>query len=277
MKNNLRYGLIFKQLRNQKKLPLSFFEKLGVRKSSLSKFERGTSMMSFERICLMLEAMDVSVAEYQSCVNNGTPLFLYHFLFEVELAERELNLSRLEDLLKEVDIWENVFLFYIIKSKIEPLKELEIAEIVNYLLNIKTWVSLDLALLQCVLFNLDTAITLNLVKKIENQYILSQSDLNFHRKIMQIRCDAILLCCLRGDKVEAEQLLDEIVNELAADFYISNLKNLVSGAYTYYFENYEIGLYKLRTSLEIFESLGSSSIRSFYAQRLKKIGIRDVL
>lgn len=31
--------------------------------------------------------MDVSVAEYQLSVNNYIPLFLDHFLFEIELAE----------------------------------------------------------------------------------------------------------------------------------------------------------------------------------------------
>ena len=52
-----KYGDCFKKLRNQKNLGLSYFSKIGINRANLSRFERGQTMMSFERVDLMLEEM----------------------------------------------------------------------------------------------------------------------------------------------------------------------------------------------------------------------------
>ncbi|MDT2859014.1 helix-turn-helix transcriptional regulator [Lactococcus lactis] len=45
-----RYGEIFKKLREQKNFSLSHFSEIGISKASLSRFELGQTMISFERL-----------------------------------------------------------------------------------------------------------------------------------------------------------------------------------------------------------------------------------
>lgn len=74
-----RYGKVFKLIRNQKNLPLSYFEKIGIGKSHVGKFERGEIMMAFDRIDNMLQLMNVSLGEFELIVNHNVPDFQNSF------------------------------------------------------------------------------------------------------------------------------------------------------------------------------------------------------
>ena len=54
-----RYGEIFKKLREQKNFSLSHFSEIGISKASLSRFELGQTMISFERLDSALQEMNV--------------------------------------------------------------------------------------------------------------------------------------------------------------------------------------------------------------------------
>lgn len=79
MVNHL-YGKVFKQIRTQKKLPLSYFQKLGIDKAVVSRFERGKTMVSIERVDAMLQEMNVSLAEYELMINHFVSDYHEEFL-----------------------------------------------------------------------------------------------------------------------------------------------------------------------------------------------------
>ena len=93
-----KYGDCFKKLRNQKNLGLSYFSKLGIDRSNISRFEHGKCMMSFERIDLMLEEMQVPLSEYELIVNNYMPNFQEFFILELEKAEFIQNRDKIKEL-----------------------------------------------------------------------------------------------------------------------------------------------------------------------------------
>lgn len=68
-------------------MPLSYFQRVGIDKIGLSRFERGLSMMGFEKVDVMLQEMNVSLAEYELVINHFVPDFQEEFLFEVEEAD----------------------------------------------------------------------------------------------------------------------------------------------------------------------------------------------
>lgn len=94
--------IVLKKLRNQKNLGLSYFSKLGIDRSNISRFEHGKCMMSFERIDLMLEEMQVPLAEYELIVNNYMPNFQEFFILELEKAEFSQNRDKIKELYSEV-------------------------------------------------------------------------------------------------------------------------------------------------------------------------------
>ena len=54
-------------------------------------------MMSFERIDLMLEEMQVPLAEYELIVNNYMPNFQEFFILELEKAEFSQNRDKIKN------------------------------------------------------------------------------------------------------------------------------------------------------------------------------------
>ena len=65
-----KYGQVFRKLRKQRGLPLIYFEPLGISKAALAKFECGETMMSFERLTLALQTLDVSLEEFEHHLNH---------------------------------------------------------------------------------------------------------------------------------------------------------------------------------------------------------------
>ena len=64
-----KYGEVFKKLRKQAAISLLEFEKLGISSSTVSDFERGKSMMSFEKVDICLQLIGVSLEEYENFLN----------------------------------------------------------------------------------------------------------------------------------------------------------------------------------------------------------------
>lgn len=65
-----KYGKAFKIIRNQKKMTLNYFSKLGISRSSISKFERGHSMMKFDTLLVALQELEISLEEFELFLNN---------------------------------------------------------------------------------------------------------------------------------------------------------------------------------------------------------------
>ena len=131
------YGEKFRRLREQKGLSLSFFEKLGINKTNLSRFERGKTMMSFERIDMMLQEMNVSLAEYELVLNNFVLDFQEEFLDEIEKANFEFDEEKLHALYHEARDSGYILLALAAKSNIEKLKKFEVDYVLQYLKKVK--------------------------------------------------------------------------------------------------------------------------------------------
>lgn len=269
-----RYGLIFKQIREQKQLPLSFFEKVGVKKSNLSKFERGETMMGFERIDTLLQAMDISLAEYELLLNYFTSSYQDEFLLELEKAEFDLNRERLEKLYNESKGSANFLLSLIAKSKTTTLSSKDVQKIFNYLDKLAHWGYFELSLLQALLDNfLDNTEMKNIIKIIDvfedkiNNY---QEIFKYRRKIYQIAYQAILVFSAKGEYKLAKriEILTAANDRKEFDFFISNLRNLALGFMEYQLGDKEAAQTKMEQSLYLMEHLGSRELRRYYETKI---------
>ncbi|MDH8063404.1 helix-turn-helix transcriptional regulator, partial [Lactococcus lactis subsp. lactis] len=81
-----RYGEIFKKLREQKNFSLSHFSEIGISKASLSRFELGQTMISFERLDSALQEMNVTLAEYEHFINNFSMDYKEEFIEDIIIA-----------------------------------------------------------------------------------------------------------------------------------------------------------------------------------------------
>lgn len=262
------YGEKFRKIRNQKQIPLSYFHTVGVEKSDLSKFERGLTMMGFEKIDMMLQAMNVSLAEYELIINNFVPGFQEVFLNEIDEADFNQEKSKLVKLYEEAKESGYGLLAIATKARYNKLQDEEIQYVIDFLNKIKEWGYFELSVLYFVLDDLSTEDFRRLFSDFEakshNYYGLPK----YSRRILQIAYRAVAILSSRNEKNFVDQIIQATNNRnKGLDIYIDNVRRMALGVYDYYFVNQEQGKAKIKESLDIFSLLEHDELRDYYLKR----------
>lgn len=263
------YGEKFRLIREQKGLPLSFFAKCNVDKADLSRFERGQSMMSFEKVDVMLQTMNVSLAEYELVINNFVPDFQEEFLFEIDEADFSQDEKKLRSLYQEAKESGYGYLSLAAKARFEQLSQTEIVVVVQFLKKVKVWGYFELSVAFFVLDNLDTETIRDLMVDFEQKNKNYYGIFRYRRRILQIAYRAIVLLCSRGEQDLAKDILDltEKRNRAGIDLYLDNVRQMALGFYDYYFGDKKYGLALIQKGLNVFEILGQERLKNFYRIR----------
>lgn len=267
-----QYGKLFRQLRNQKHLGLSYFQKLGIPSANLSRFERGKSMMNFERVDSMLQEMNVSLAEYELMLNNFIPNFQEAFLEEVEDADFNDDFEKLKTLYDEAYESGYSLLALAVKARFEHLNPKEITIITSHLNKIERWGYFELSLTYFIMDSLQTediiSILIILNDKSRNYFGL----LKYRRRILQITYRSLFVLASRGEKELSFNILEQTNqrDRKMIDFYIETLHNLSVSVFVYCFEDKEKGRFEINTNLDLMSTLGTPQLKKFYKRRLKE-------
>lgn len=266
------YGEKFRVIREQKRLPLSYFQKLGVDKIGLSRFERGLSMMGLEKVDMMLQSMNVSLAEYELMINNFVPDFQETFIQEIDEADFSQDKKQLMALYQEARDSGYNYLALAAKARFEQLSLSELDEITSYLIKVKAWGYFELSIAYFVLDNLSIPIIRQLMIDFEVKNKNYYGIYKYRRRILQIAYRAIVLFTSKGEKALAEQViaLTEHRDKSGIDLYLANLRQMALGFYDYYFGDKTAGKHAIQSSLDIFERLGQDHLKSFYEKRNEK-------
>ncbi|WP_285013729.1 helix-turn-helix domain-containing protein [Lactococcus garvieae] len=267
---NPKYGVTFKKIREQKQIPLSRFKNVGISKPSVSKFERGQSMMSFENVIRCLQEMDVTLEEFDHFLNN-------YALSEKEMILEEAGYSVLkndEGKLKELyyrakDL--NLYLVSLsIKALFSSLNFIELEDIVDYFYEISIWSYTELCLF---LF------TMEQIEPKDVIYILSPFLENKHTLITSKKYqDCFILVCCRasrilssgGYKTYSKFILERVESlNLVEKMFFRNLVNMTRGYWQYCFEDEIKGDHMMLQGLNILQMIGNPDEAVFYQERYK--------
>lgn len=268
-----RYGEVFRTLRQQKGLPIGYFEKMGIGKSYLSKFERGQTMFRFESLDMMLQEMNVSLAEYELLLNNFEIDYQEEFIEELEEADYSQNIEALTSLY-EISKYSGYHWFSLItKSRLGRLEKNEAKEIVEFLSTITQYGYLELCLVYFCIDSLETSdmvqILLEFEKKSANYYDIFK----YRRRILATAYRASIILSIRK-----EQRLSEIILKIARkkakrhDFFVRNLEKLAEGCYSYSFDNKASGKEAIEQSLNNFKEFDSQIVSDYYRNKLQRLG-----
>lgn len=264
------YGNCFRKLRDQKHLGMSQFKKVGVDRSCLSRFERGLSMMTFERIDMMLQEMQVSLSEYELLLNNFVPDFLEVFLTQLENADFDQNFRKLEELYQEAHSSGDYLLAIAVKARYSKPSEYELAQIYFYLQEIEKWGYFELSLIYFTMEHLTLDQLITLFYKFEEEGNNYYGIMKYRRRILQIAYRIVVILASQGEENIARHILkltDEHKN-VQIDLYIEVLHHLALGTVIYCFEDKEQGKIKLEHALITLEEFGYKKLKNFYSHRL---------
>ncbi|WP_285023809.1 Rgg/GadR/MutR family transcriptional regulator [Lactococcus garvieae] len=266
-----KYGEIFKKIRVQNKFLLTDFETINISKSVISKFERGETMISFEKLFFALDMMGVTLRDYEYYLNNSTISESEYLVNQVLIAELQQNtekLALLKDQAESVD-WK---IALVIKSIEEPLSLSDKNKLHNYFLSLKaSWYYSDLCLFFLSIHELRTEDILNILRLffLENHPIL-QSERGIYY-VVKSCCRAITLLSFRNRKEEANEIIISIQAIYHQEsMYLNNLLRFCKGFWLYKFEDKFVGDSMMVQSLNIFKELCPSYIAKYYQDKYER-------
>ncbi|AYG00414.1 Rgg/GadR/MutR family transcriptional regulator [Lactococcus allomyrinae] len=267
-----KYGEIFRALRQQKKLSVSHFESIGISKATLAKFERGESMMGFDRVVLALQELSISLEEYEQILNNYTNSDQDELIERVIVADLYSDKNELLKLINELEQSGHSFLTLAAKSTLFSLNDIESEQIIDYLFSISIWGYMELSIFYLFLPNLSARETQLLINSflIEKHPLLSSSK---HRnKLLQIAYKSVILFSSRGYIDSAKYVINCIDNyHLEHDMFNQNLRNLSVGYWNFCFKNTSEGKLQIQKAIDIFNSLNLSEVSKYYQNMLDRL------
>lgn len=271
----IKYGNIFRILREQNNFSLSDFSSLGISKSALSKFERGISMMSFDKVFQALHLMGASLEDFENFLNGYSQNDSDSLMDEIEranLARDKTSLMRLEEISKE----ENYpYIALAAKASWTTLDEIEINKITLRLYSLELWSYKELCIFYLVIDQLSSQDIISILRTfLEKKHDFFGSH-KYRNYLVEACCRAISALTNQGYKNDAYFIIQRIkLYNLANSMYLRNLLNLVEGYWIYCFKNIKLGNTMMLTALDIFKEVSTPQISQYYLERYNKLVIK---
>ncbi|MDG4984965.1 Rgg/GadR/MutR family transcriptional regulator [Lactococcus lactis] len=267
-----KYGETFRRIREQSHLSLSDFSSIGISKGALSNFERGKSMMNFEKVTSALQIMGVSLEDFEAFLNDyslNEPDFLIQEIEKATAAEDK------NQLLKLIKVSENQNFSHIAlaaKSSLRVLTTEEIEEITDYLYEIDIWSYRELCIFYLTMENLSTRdilYILDLFLAPGHSFLNSRK---YQGYLLQACCRAVTVFSSRGYREYGEYILNKIEQyELVNSMFLRNLRNITRGYWIYCFVDKEEGNQLMLSALSIFEAVSTPDNFNYYKHRYEKL------
>lgn len=221
-----RYGQVFKEIRNDKGLPMSYFENIGIARSVLSRFENGHVRIRFETLDIMLQEMNVNLAEYELMFNNFSMDFQAEFILEAEEADYAKNIKKLQEL--DVTARDSGYFWFAImaKARFSHLSLSEVEALLDILGSIKQYGYLQICLVYFTIDNLETNNIIEILSRFEQKRKNYYDIFKYLRRILQVAYRASIILDFRGEKRLSDFIL-KIYNrkKVTHDLFITQLSH----------------------------------------------------
>lgn len=260
-----KYGETFRRIRKQKKIPLSHFERLGISKAALGKFERGEAMMGFDRVMLALQTLDISLEEYEHFLNNfliGDREALIEEIYEAYILGNQPLLLQLSEKTAQLNY---PILSLTAKSCTTLLNNKEKQEIIDYLQETEDWGYIEL----CVFYHAIYHLMAEDISYLMNNFLLEGHNLfrvpKYRDKFIRVAYCAISRLAHKGHEALANYTLTRFDRyNLPHTMFNQNLRNFTTGYLKYRFNHPEKGKEQMLQSLTVTKLLNKPEISAYY-------------
>lgn len=273
-----RYGEIFKKIRKQGGFSLSCFYSVEIAKATLSEFERGISMMSFEKVVSALQFMDVSLSEFEYLLNAYRMSNIQNILLSVEQALLVENKSELQSLSKEAlrNGWTHIaFAINILTDKVSSF---ELEELTELLYTADIWNKKEMFILYAIIDKILPKDVINILKNFKAHAKGTYHSLEHQRSLALILFKAIITLSYYGYKKEAHAIIREIeVHKIAYSMFLKNLFYGTKGYWVYCFKDKKRGYDMVIKFFEVQELAGQEEVTQYYRKIFERYmeGLRD--
>ncbi|BAV02989.1 Rgg/GadR/MutR family transcriptional regulator [Lactococcus formosensis] len=271
-----KYGGVFKKLRIQHKLSLRDFERIGLSKSTISSFENGKTLISFDKLDLALQEMHTTFRSYMLMLNNDEEDYWLNQLKKIEYAYFNKNLYLLEHIYVEnnvYDLEENKVIALSAKACYSHLSPLEVSYVETKLKSYYIWHSYELYILVNTLDEIDPILLQDIVWRIlsQNKYYLKEIT-EFRNLLIRVVIRATLAMIRQSYKDYSERFLKALEElTIVFDTYIRISTLFVKGCWIYAFDNQITGKKLIARALKILSEIGALELREVFQKDFEKI------
>lgn len=267
-----RYGKVFKKIRTQKNLPLSFFESYGLQKSAIHNFENGKSMMGFERLDVALQAMNVSLAEYEYFINYFQLNYTEEMLEELAIQVIYGNIEQLKKIEKSALDSDQNLLRITAQCCYKKVSNDDAEGIVSYLYQINNWGYFEISIFYLGLDQFSERDIMHLMTDFWEKGKDAYGIFKYRRRFMEASFRAVVLLSSKGARKSAEKIMKtSYFQKDARDIYVQILRKLATGFYEQCFGDRIKGEAECNKYLILFEDLGYPELSNYYRDRQNRL------
>lgn len=271
-----KYGQVFKILRLQHRLSLRDFERIGLSKSTLSSFENGKTLISFDKLDLALQEMHTTFRSYMLMLNNDEEDYWLNQFKNIEKAYFSNDFSSLKQIYSEnitYDLEENQVIALSAKACYSKLSPTEVSYIEDKLKSYHVWHSYEMYILVNTLEEIDPKLLYNIIEKMLSQNKLYLKEITeFRNLLIRLVIRTTLSMIRQGYKEYSEQLLKELDDlTIVFDTYIRISSLFVKGCWIYQFDNKVAGRKLISRSLKILSEINALELREVFQKNFEYI------
>lgn len=269
-----KYGEVFKKLRNQRGFKLTSFEHLGISPAALCKFERGVSLLKFDKLILALEELSITLSEYEKCLNDYN-LDTHELLIQrIIISTVSKKLEQLPSLYDEALDLREKYLAIAIKGIYSTLTFEEKEMVADYLEQVVYWRYTDLYTFYLSLDWLELSQISFIIEGffIDNTEVFNS--LEHRNRVTHIICHASMIYVSKGYAGIAEHLLSYVTcKDYKHTMFTKNMVNFTRGFWQAEFGEKEKGRNVMQNALKTFDLLSFPGISDYYRELCRKYSL----
>jgi len=274
-----KYGEVFKNLRLQKNFSQKELQELsGVSKATISQFENGKSMISYEKLTQVLDAMSLTIYDYSLLLNNGIPDYFITEFEQISAAffnQDKENLGEIYEKNKRIGTIETYIIGLCAKATYSQLSLSEQHIIESVFISKPFWGLYELYVFLHTVEQIDINLLGNITESLFSEQYISQyiQKLHEYRALtINILMKVILVYIDQDKEDKAKDLLDRIpVFLVDADITSHMMIYFLEGYFTVKFKNKNTGQQMIEEVMHILGLIGAQKFKNVMEDTLVKI------
>lgn len=262
------YGKVFKTIRKQSGISLAAFSALKIGKATISDFERGRTMMSFDKVMNALQFMGVSLKDFEHLLNDystNDSLVILQRTEKALISGNKEELKQLEILTRKPNYTQ---INFSIKILLGEAGEFEREELTDFLYTATSWTYKEMVVYYILIDQISPRDIINILKELRKRAGGVYYSSEYRRVLALVLFRAITTLSYYGYKKEASDIIDSVeVYHLANSMILRNLFYGTKAYWTYIFEDKTKGKEMMQKFIEILELAGDPEVAQFYKKR----------
>lgn len=266
-----RYGELFRKIRKQSGLSLTAFSSIEIGKTTLSDFERGETMMRFDKVVMGLQFMGVSLGEFEHLLNHyvmSDPLVILNSAEAALVSEDKEELRCLSELAKKSN---HTQIHFTLRILLGEAGDFEREELTEFLYTATSWTYKEMFIFHTLIDQIPPKDTLNILKELKKSAQGIYRSMEYRRGLALVLFRAITVLSYYGYKKEAGEIILSVEeHQLAYSMFLRNLFYGTKSYWVYCFEDKGKGQEMAQKFMEIQDLGGVPEVTAFYKKRVEQ-------